>query len=262
MKNLTAEDMVIALLVALFLRKSDRIQKAVEIWNECLVLLNNQIYKAIYSVLFTAYRRISDYKSAERYGRKLLVLYSESGDLVIEGDVSMALAEIVESQNRFTDAKQLYEKAIDRKRQTGEKLREASACARLGAMFYKLGENLKAKEYVERALAIRTENGNRRGEASCYQSLAALHQSLGECNKAKEYLHKALLITTEISDRKEEASCYGKLGYVCMSLGQYNKAEEYLQKALVIRTETGDRRGETCYINLGYVFVCRAIRQG
>ena len=219
MKNLTAEDMVIALLVALFLRKSDHIQKAIEIWNECLVLLNNtdknskdqfnslrhQIYKAIYLVLFRAYRRISDYKSAERYGRKLLVLYSESGDLVIEGDVSMALAEIVESQNRFTDAKQLYEKAIDRKRQTGEKLREASACARLGAMFYKLGENLKAKEYVERALAIRTENGDRRGEASCYQSLAALHQSLGECNKAKEYLHKALFITTEISDRKEEA---------------------------------------------------------
>ena len=126
MKNLTAEDMVIALLVALFLRKSDRIQKAIEMWNECLVLLNNtdknskdqfnslrhQIYKAIYLVLFRAYCRISDYKSAERYGRKLLVLYSESGDLAIEGDVSMALAEIVESQNRFTDAKQLYEKAM------------------------------------------------------------------------------------------------------------------------------------------------------
>ena len=28
-------------------------------------------------------------------GRKLLVLYSESGDLVKEGDVSLALAEIV-----------------------------------------------------------------------------------------------------------------------------------------------------------------------
>ena len=120
MKNLTAEDMVIALLVALFLRNSDRIQKAVEIWNECLVFLNNQIYKAIYSVLFTAYRRISDYKSAERYGRKLLVLLSESGDLAIEGDVSMALAEIVESQNRFTDAKELYKKAVNIKRLAGE----------------------------------------------------------------------------------------------------------------------------------------------
>ena len=30
--------------------------------------------------------------------------YIESGALVEEGDISMALAEIVESQNRFTDA--------------------------------------------------------------------------------------------------------------------------------------------------------------
>ena len=79
------------------------------------------IYRAIYYALFGAYRSISDYISAERYGRKLLALYSETGDLVKEGDVSMALAEILESQNRFTDAKQLYEKAVNRKRQTGEK---------------------------------------------------------------------------------------------------------------------------------------------
>ena len=31
----------------------------------------------------------------------------------------MALAEILESQNRFTDAKQLYEKAVNIRRKTG-----------------------------------------------------------------------------------------------------------------------------------------------
>ena len=87
------------------------------------------IYRAIYNALFGAYRSISDYISAERYGRKLLALYSENGDLVKEGDVSMALAEILESLNRFTDAKQLYEKAVNRKRQTGEKSGERQAPA-------------------------------------------------------------------------------------------------------------------------------------
>ena len=123
--NLTTEAMIafmnIAFLVALFLLNSDRIQKAIEICSECLILLNNtdqnskdqfntlllQFYSAFNLLLFNAYRRISDYISAERYGRKLLVLYSESGDLEREGDISLALAEIVESQNRFTDAKQL-----------------------------------------------------------------------------------------------------------------------------------------------------------
>ena len=152
--NLTPEAMIpfmsIALLIALFLLNSDRIQKAIEICSECLILLNNtdqnskdqfktlllQFYSAFNLLLFKAYRRISDYISAERYGRKLLVLYSESGDLVKEGDVSIALAEIFESQNRFTDAKQLYEKAVDIKRQTGEKTDEASACERCGDMFF------------------------------------------------------------------------------------------------------------------------------
>ena len=154
----------IAVLVALFLLNSDRIQKAIEICGECLFLLNTtdqngkhrcnsqllQFYITIYLALFSAYRRIFDYISAERYGRKLLVFFSEFGDLVNEGIVSIALAEIFESQNRFTDAKRLYEKAVNIMRQTGEKTVEASACARFGIMLYKLSANLKAKEYVER----------------------------------------------------------------------------------------------------------------
>ena len=111
----------IVLFVALFLLNSDRIQKAIEICSECLILLNStdqnskdqfdsvllQFYSDIYTVLFSAYRHISDDISAERYGRKLFDLYSESG-----------------------------------------------------IMLYKLGENLKAKEYVGRALAITTEIGD------------------------------------------------------------------------------------------------------
>ena len=142
--NLTAEAMIafmnIALLVALFLLNSDRIQKAIEICNECLILLNNSdqnskdqfdsvllhFYSDIYTVLYSAYRHISDYVNAERYGRKLLVFYSKSAILC-----------------------------------------------------YKLGENLKAKEYVARALTITTEIGDKSEEVLCYVNLGAVFQSLG-----------------------------------------------------------------------------------
>ena len=145
--------MSIALFVALFLLNSDRIQKAIEICSECLILLNGtdqnskdqfdsallQFYSDIYTILFSAYRHISDYISAERYGRKLFDLYSEST-----------------------------------------------------IMLYKLGESLKAKEYVERALAITTKIGDRRGEASCYGNLGTVFKSLGQYDKAKEYYQKGL----------------------------------------------------------------------
>ena len=160
--KLTTEAMIafmnIALPVAEFLLNSDRIQKAIGICSECLILLHNadqnskdqfisqlqQFHSAFNLLLFRACCRISDYIGAE------------SGDLVKEGDASMVLAMVFESQNRFTDAKQLYEKAVNIKKQTGEKIGEANACERFGIMYYTLGEKLKAKEYVERALTIRT----------------------------------------------------------------------------------------------------------
>ena len=87
--------MNIALLVALFLQNSDHIQKAIEICNECLILLNNsdrnskdqfdsvllQFDSDIYTVLYSAYRHISDDVNAARYGRKLHVFYSKYGIL-------------------------------------------------------------------------------------------------------------------------------------------------------------------------------------
>ena len=84
-ENPTVEAMItsvsIAFSVALFLLNSDRIQKAIEIFSECLILLNNSnqyskyqfisiLYSTICKLLFCAYRRISDYISAERYGKK------------------------------------------------------------------------------------------------------------------------------------------------------------------------------------------------
>ena len=87
--------MNIAFLVALFLLNSDHIQKAIEICNECLILLNNsdrnskdqfdsvllQFDSDIYTVLYSAYRHISDNVNAARYGRKLHVFSSKYGIL-------------------------------------------------------------------------------------------------------------------------------------------------------------------------------------
>ena len=205
--KITAEAMItsinIALLVALFLLNSDHIQKAIEICNECLILLNNsdqnskdqfdsvllQFDSDIYTVLYSAYRHISDDVNAARYGRKLHVFSSK-----------------------------------------------------YGILYYKLGENLKAKEYIARALIKSTQIGDKSGEASYYVNLGAVFKSLAEYDKAKEYLHKALVITTEIGDRNGEGACYANLSIVFQSLGEYDKAKEYIDKALVITTEIGDRK--------------------
>ena len=248
--------MSIALLVALFLLKSDRIQKAIEICSECLILLTCtdqnskdqfdsallQFYSDIYTFLFSAYRHISDYISAQRYGRKLFDLYRGYGIMLYKLGESLK-------------AKEYFERALPITTKIGDREGEAASYGNLGTVFRSLGQYDKAEEYLQKALVIQTEIGDREGEAASYGNLGTVFKSLGQYDKAEEYLQKALVIQTEIGDREGEAVSYGNLGTLFKSLGQYDKAEEYLQKALVIQTEIGDRKGEaTSYGNLGTVF--------
>ena len=256
----------IASVVANFLLNTSRALKAIELCKEGLVLLSNKalsakkplrqrIYRKIYHTMFEAYHRVSDNTKAIACGRKLLTIHHECGDIVQEGELSVELAEIYQSQSMYAEAKELYETAITVKQKTGNRRGEAIVCGCLGNVFCSLGEYVKAKEYYEKALAISVEIGDREEERACNVDLGSVFHSLGEYVKAKEYHEKALAICMEIGDRHGEGACYGNLGNVFRFLSEYVKAKEYYEKALAISKEIGDREGEgKSYGNLGTVF--------
>ena len=260
------EAIAIALAVATLLLNTGRALKAIELCKESLIMLNDkmpsikqqlakQIYEKVYETIFDGYYRIHDNANAITYGRKLLVIYCESGMTVPEGYLSIKLAQIYENQNKYTEAKELYERTVTIMKEIGNKKEEKNAYEKLGTVYRSLGNYVKAKEYFEKALAINMETGDRAGEAACCSDLGTVCESLGDFLKAKEYLEKALAITMEIGDRAGEEACYSKLGTVFQLLGDYVKAKEYHEKALAINIEIGDRQGEAaCYSNLGIVF--------
>ncbi|XP_078353016.1 tetratricopeptide repeat protein 28-like [Oculina patagonica] len=285
--------------VVIFLLNTGRAQKAIELCKENLVLLNNTaatmeeqlakyIWAVIYKTLFNAYRGICDKTNAITYGRKLLVISRECGITVQEVWLSIEMAQIYKSQNKYVQAKELYERAMTIARESGDKRGEEITNDGLGTMFESLGEYLKAKEHYEKALAIGMEIGDREGEAIVCSNLGIVFQSIGKYVKAKEYIEKALAISAEIGnkaleaasyeklgivfhcleyhekalavtkdigDRAGEGSCYGNLGTMFQFLGEYVKAKGYHEKALAVRKEIGDRAGEgSCYGNLGNAF--------
>ena len=259
----------IALVVATFLLNTGRALKAIELCKESLIMLNNKapsikqqfgklinlVYKEIYKAIFKAYRLIHDNASAITYGKKLLAIYCECGDIVSEGYLSIDLAQRYHSQGKFVEAKELTERAITIMRETGDKRAEAIAYGILGTVFISLGDYVKAKECLEKSLAISMEIGDRAGIAYNYQNLGTVLEFLGDYVKAKEYLEKSLAIYIEIGDRAGEATSYGRLGTVFISLGDYVKAKEYLEKSLAIYIEIGDRAGiAASYGCLGTVF--------
>ncbi|XP_078360740.1 uncharacterized protein LOC144645130 [Oculina patagonica] len=199
----------IGLVVATFLLNTGRALKAIELCKESMVLLNTkglnikqqfgkQIYGRIYRTMFDAYRRVHDYTNAITYARKLLVIHCQFGKTVQEGWLSIHLAMICQSQSKYVEAKELYEKAVTLMKGNGSKKGEAIAYGNLGTVFQDLGDYDKAKEYLEKALAINMEIGDRAEEATCYGNLGAVFKSLGDYYKAKEYQKKALVITMKI----------------------------------------------------------------
>ena len=247
-----AISIITCVFVAAFLLNTGRALKAIDLCKESLVLLNNKIpstqnqfgqsiYRKTHEIMFRGYLRISDNTNAITYGRKLLTTYSECGDTVQEGILSVQLAEVYYSQSMYVKAKELYERAVIAMRKMGDRAEEATCYNNLGTVCQSLGEFVTAKEYLEKALAIRIQIGDRLGRARCYRNLGNVFQSLGENVKVKEYLEKALAIFKKIGARDREAASYHDLGIVFQSLGDSVKAKEYLEKALAIFKDIGDR---------------------
>ena len=258
----------IGILVAAFLLATNRVPKALQIFKECLKLLNNKAFRSekdfvrsmtrgVYVQMFNGYRLISDHKSAIECGEKLLVLLRGSGDRESEGNAAYELAKLYDHQRKFKVAEELFKKSLNIVKETGNKQLEGSCYGNLGRVLWSLGENAKARGYIEKSIAFRKENinGDKEGEASDYANLGNVFQSIGEYRKAKEYHEKALAMMKLTGNREKEASCYGNMGIALHSLGEYTKGIEYLEKALRIRKETGDKKGEASdYSNLGRMF--------
>ena len=257
---------VISILVADFLLNTGRVQKAIELWKECLILLNIPIlgkqeeivrlaYGVISALIFKGYQILNDYTSGIEFGSKLLVFLRRCGETALEGKVTLQLAKFYYDQSKYKEAKDLYQKALGIIIQIGDRNGQAACYGNLGTVYQSLGQYGKAEEYQKKALVIKKEIGDREGEATCYGNLGSVYRSLGQYGKAEEYQKKALVIRKEIGHKEGEAACYGNLGSVYQSLGQYGKAEEYQKKALVIRKEIGHKEGEAaCYGNLGSVY--------
>ena len=262
----------VGIVVANFLVNTYRVERAIELCKESLIILSKKdviteteliqtFFETLYAIIFKGCDVIGDYTNAIQYGRKLLAIHSNrSAENAMERrqrlKTSLRLATIYHRQSNYVEARRLSEEALAISKEIGDKEVEASSHESLGIVFQSLGEHVKAKEYLEKALAIKKEIGDREEEGRYYGNLGNVFASLGEYAKAKEFLEKDLALRIEVGDIKGEASCYVNLGTVLQYLGEYVKAKEYYNKALTIRTKIGQKVLGADYANLGSVSLC------
>ena len=224
------------MIAAEFLSNTKRVFQAIELWNECLKLLNNKTLEnehelatilsiELYEKLFYGNVAITKLSPAIESGKKLLVLLRNRKRKKEEGKTALTLSKLYLQKSEYQEAQAFLKIALCVYKEIEDKDGEASCYLLLGAVFQSVGEYAKAEEYSHNALTIYTEIGDRKGEASCYINLGNVSTSVGEYAKAEEYLHKALTIKTEIGDKHRKAVCYANLGAVFKSVGEYAKAE-------------------------------------
>ena len=234
-------------LVAIFLFKTGRTLKAIELSKELSILLT-QIQGMSGFVPISDHTNAIESNTVHRHGDKTYATYEEAIQMYEQG-------KLYQIDGKYQKAKGIYMNALSIMIEIGDKKGEAACYENLGTVFQSLGEHVKAEEYLQKALQIKREIGDKYGEATSYVNLGGVCQSLGEYVKAEEYLQKALQIQREIGDKNGEAASYTNLGIVFESLSEYVQAEEYLQKALQIQREIGDKNGVAAsYGSLGIVF--------
>ena len=255
--------------VANFLINTNRVTKGIQLAEECLIVLNDTVprentkifnlsYCYISALIFSVYSNyIYDYPRATKWCEKnlegMVQFFGEFSDLA--GSAAITLAVLYRRQLKYEKAKELLEKALRIKQETGNRDDEATCYRLLVGLFYHLGQYHNFKKYVEKALEIRKEIEDKMGIAECYGNLGIIFESLGQYEKAMEYIYMSLLIRREIGDREGEATDYIYAGKVCYSVGEYADGKNFAQKALAIQKEIGDRKGEaSCYSSFAMFF--------
>lgn len=255
-------------LVAGVLIATNRIQKAIEFYKECMVLLgyrasekltnSTPYFEIVFSInLLKAYRLIGDHKSAIEFGRNRLDVLRSSGKINHREGVLVFLflmAELYEQQGNNREAKGLFEEALAIMKLTDNRKGQVTCYLKLGIVGLSLGDYSMAKECFEKGSVIVREFDDKRA-AWFNEKLGTLYWTLHETENAKKSFEKALVMRKVAGDRNKVAENYVILAHIFQSLCDYDEAKEYFEKARTIFEEVYDKKNEaSCNLKLAHVW--------
>ena len=289
------QPLFIGIAVASVLLQTRRYGKAIELFNECLVLLERHgsemidsrrsaFATLVYERLFSLYCLVGDHGRALQSGEKAYDMHAQSGRidsakalLVKMYDVYCSVREGGgDEENSFMEgmllfhsgikfksdfdypqAKNCFERALAIWKEIGNKREEGITLSRLGNIFNLLNQYKDSKLLYERALVILEEAKDLHELGDALGCCGQVCCILGEYEKAKSLHKRALKISVLLKDRDSEIADYRNLAKVHSSMDEIVEARKCYSKALAICKETGDKGCEAMtYNDLGGFYRC------
>jgi len=165
----------------------------------------------------TTYKKYKDYHSESKTQKSLGTVYEVLGDQ--------------------RSAKAAYEGAIEAAIKAKDKNLESNAYNPLSGILLKNNEPEKARELIEKSIRLKQETGDIRGYAFAIYGRGKLHFYLKEYQKAKNDYEEALTIHIDAGDAFGIGMVYNKLAHLYIAQGDRIKAMDTLEMSLSLGKE-------------------------
>ena len=231
---------MIGIMVACFLFNTHRCFKAIDLFNECLVLLKEASSSKVLVFPF----ELIESRIHEQLAAAGMYIYNCGMEFYERG--------------QFKETIQCHERGLNIFKEISWRSREAWSHCRLGRALHGVCRYDEALEHYRKALDIPglSEDDKQFLEGRVYNNIGEVYGSRGYFDKSRPYYEKALEISTAAENKTEMAVSYNNLGTICHNCtGELDDALIYHHKALEIRKACGYRLGEvTSYHNIGGVY--------
>jgi CHAT domain-containing protein/tetratricopeptide (TPR) repeat protein len=174
-------------------------------------------------------------------------------DPAFESTVRQHLGELRYALGDLDGAIGEYRRALELRRQLGERAREALTSNSLGFALYLRGRYDEAAASFDRAIALWQDSDDPGERAKTLLNRGHLHLDLGEADQARERFNAALALFRQAKDRNNEAATLNALGLLDLNVGRPGAALEPLQGALALRPP-GTRGRAVTLTSLGVAF--------
>lgn len=148
-------------------------------------------------------------------------------------------------------------RSLEIREQEGDKAETSIALASIAFVYLKMGDFDQALDFYMRAANLKSESESKTGFSPLYINIALCHVHLGDYESAKEYVNKAFSSCDPCDDRVvlEGEFC---LGMSYSSVEDYDKAKAHFGKSSALSLKLNDNRFlSENYLNIGTLELAR-----
>ncbi|MGH3156420.1 MAG: tetratricopeptide repeat protein, partial [Streptosporangiaceae bacterium] len=198
--------------------------------------------------------RLDRYGQAAQLLQQALDLFRQVGDPIGEARALDNLAITHALQGRYQQFVDLLEQSLPVYRKTGDLTGEARVLGNLGWDERLRGHYAEAAGHLQQALALFRRTGDTAGEARTLAYLGDTKRRQGRYGEAGDHLRRALAMHRDAGDHVAVPLTF--LGLLDLRQGRYTEATDHLSQALALHRENADKAAEAETLNgLGDVFL-------